>query len=1484
MKYLVAVIITIGCFSPSFGQVNANFNALPLQGCVPLVVNFTNLSSGTGSLTYLWDFGNGNTSTLQTPSVNYVNPGVYTITLTVSNGTSTDTEIKTSYITVFALPEANFAGVAPLSGCPPFNVIFNDSSIQGDGNITQWQWDFGDASPYSVSQNTSHTYSLVGNYTVSLQVTDEHGCKSDTTFQSYINVANPPVVQFTANATTFCAVPSVANFTNNTTGTGTITYLWSFGDGSDTTIANPTHTYTSPGSYNVSLTATDQYGCSSDTVYNNYINITPLVALFHFAPDSVCIGQTVSFFNDADTTCSWYFGDGGSSLLSDPTHIYYAPGNFTITFIAAPGTICSDTITDTITVRPRPIAAFEASTHYVCDSLMAVIYTDISSNSVSWNWAINGGTPSTSTSQDTSATYSIEGTYQTSLIITDSYGCTSLPYTDPDSITVDFPTAGINWAGLPNHCIPYDVAFTGSATWNTTYDNVSNTGWNWDFGDGGTSASQDTNYTYTTPGDYLVTLTVTTDSGCTAFDTIRIKVGSHQTPGISYTYTGGCANDDSIPFFSNSTDVNLIDYWDWTFFSHFDTDSLFTVASSSDEDPIVDFHGNDSITIQYIIGYLDCKDTLIDTNAFLLNGPYLDSISVIFNCDTPLSVGLTFAFIKQANRWYWDYNQDGIYDDSTIYATPVYAYDDTIYHVFPSRGNYMVHLIAFNDITGCYYEDSLGFRLYVIDDSVTVTSPHCYTNNFINISNSLDWENPSGTSASYTINYGDGQTIPYTTFYDSISHNYPATSGTSNYNIVLIMQNFLGCVDTATATIQIIQPSAGLTYSPDTICPPYSIMFVDTSSSDVPLVDWDWTFTGPVTLTSNGNDTANVNFTNPGTYTVQLLITDSIGCVSNAVGPVLNVLNFQSGFSSLDNTICKNDSVYFNSLVQYADTYIWNYGDGSAWDTIIDPVHQYTDSGKYTVSLIIQNSYQNCSDTLILNQYVDVQTITAQFTVAVADTNCYPFSVTITNQTDTIFSPIIWNWAFDDGGFGTQFTPFHNYTYPGIFWLTMQATTPYGCTDKDSLQINITGPYTEILVSDSIICKGDTVTFTLINNSGIYGLNWDFGDGSVSSDTSSVITHIYNSVPLNGGYGPSLVYWGGPNQYCIQPPKSADSVFVYQVMANFTVNGDTITSMCNPGNVNFTNTSMGPITSYSWVLGDGQVSSGFEPSSPYTYYNTTNIDTTYYISLATTSTLGGCYDSVVKPFTVYPQPQINVGNDVAICRGSSIQLNVSGGNAISWSPSQGLSNASSYTPLAFPDSSTIYSATVYDVHACSNTGSVFVYVQQVPQLYHNPDTTIVIGEIVDMASSSDQTSVSYNWSPSDGLSCTTCQNPIAQPLTTTTYTIEIVDTLNCFHIQSQVTIEVIEEYSIDVPKAFTPNNDGNNDFVYVRGWGIKNMLEFKIYNRWGECIFTTDDIHQGWDGTFNGTKQNIDTYAYTAKVETYSGKILTKNGLINLLK
>jgi gliding motility-associated-like protein len=87
-----------------------------------------------------------------------------------------------------------------------------------------------------------------------------------------------------------------------------------------------------------------------------------------------------------------------------------------------------------------------------------------------------------------------------------------------------------------------------------------------------------------------------------------------------------------------------------------------------------------------------------------------------------------------------------------------------------------------------------------------------------------------------------------------------------------------------------------------------------------------------------------------------------------------------------------------------------------------------------------------------------------------------------------------------------------------------------------------------------------------------------------------------------------------------------------------------------------------------------------------------------------------------------------------------------------------------------------------------------------------------------------------------------------------------------------------------MPNSFTPNGDGNNDVVYVRGWGIKRLVEFRIINRWGNEVFFTDNLSEGWDGTYNGKLQNIDTYAYIVRVETWEGNFISKKGTITLLK
>ena len=97
-------------------------------------------------------------------------------------------------------------------------------------------------------------------------------------------------------------------------------------------------------------------------------------------------------------------------------------------------------------------------------------------------------------------------------------------------------------------------------------------------------------------------------------------------------------------------------------------------------------------------------------------------------------------------------------------------------------------------------------------------------------------------------------------------------------------------------------------------------------------------------------------------------------------------------------------------------------------------------------------------------------------------------------------------------------------------------------------------------------------------------------------------------------------------------------------------------------------------------------------------------------------------------------------------------------------------------------------------------------------------------------------------------------------------------------------IDVIDEYSLDVPKAFTPNGDGNNDVVYVKGWGIEELLTFKIFNRWGELVFESHDVNDGWDGTYKGKPQNPDTYVFLVTGRYYSGDVKSLKGYITLLR
>ncbi|HWJ28642.1 MAG TPA: PKD domain-containing protein, partial [Flavisolibacter sp.] len=229
------------CSVLSYAQ-TANFTATTISGCSPLVVNFQDQSTGNPA-SWFWDFGNGATATLQNPSTTYFTPGTYTVTLTVKNVQGSNTLTRTQYITVYGKPTVNFI-VNDSAACFPLRGQFTDlSGASISTSNTSWLWDFGDGT-HATQQNPLHVYTNTGNYTVNLNVTNDKGCYSVLTKTAYIKVAGGVLGDFTNTQPAVCRPPFNVSFNSTSSGPGTLSWFWDFGDGSTSTQSNPIHTYT----------------------------------------------------------------------------------------------------------------------------------------------------------------------------------------------------------------------------------------------------------------------------------------------------------------------------------------------------------------------------------------------------------------------------------------------------------------------------------------------------------------------------------------------------------------------------------------------------------------------------------------------------------------------------------------------------------------------------------------------------------------------------------------------------------------------------------------------------------------------------------------------------------------------------------------------------------------------------------------------------------------------------------------------------------------------------------------------------------------------------------------------------------------------------------------------------------------------------------------------------------------------------------------
>ena len=1475
-KIIILKIIILLIFSEIVkSQINAEFTSNVTSGCSPLTVNFTNQSTGNYT-TLLWTFGNGNTADIQTPSILYVNPGTYTVTLIASNSSTKDTVVKTNYITVYSNPIALFSAT-PLMGCKPLNVSFTDSSAQGSGVINQWSWVFGDGT-IDNNQNPTHIYNNNINYTVTLNITDQNGCTDSEQKSNYISVSAPPIINISASPVFSCDTPLFVTFTNTSSGAAPLTYAWNLGDGTNSIALNPTHTYASIGNYDIYLTVTDSKGCSKDTILNNFINVSNVIADFSMVNDTLCKSISYAFTNTSigGTTYSWNFGDGTAlSTLQSPSHTFIANGLYTVTLISTENANCKDTVQKNVLVESVTASLLQSATTF-CNTPFVVNFTDnTAGNNVAWQWNFGNGT--TSIDQNPSGTYTNFGTFIPSLQVTNNHGCKGTVNGTP--IIIAKPTVTITY-DTTRGCVPVTVNFTGESN---SVQQV--TTWNWDFGDGGTSNIQNPTYTYNTAGDFTITLSIENSDGCTNVTDTIIEFGYKLDPIISIDNDTTCAKD-VVKFDDLTVPLDIADEWYWSFGEGEGT-STQQNATHTYQDTTGVFY------INYVVTYNGCdSDTLKDS--VLVYGPIVE-IEASMDCDYPFEY--TFDIhVVDGQRYVLDFG-DGtdstlnFIDTCSLFQSIVHNYDVSLQSTNP-----IITFTAYNDTVnnsdGCDNDASVTIYLRDVEAHFAMSDSFPCTYESVK----FDALNPNTDSLSidgsvyewFKINslgvitaIGTGSMIHHTFGVDGF------------YTVKLKVTDVNGCKDSIEQSISTVQILTGFKTDNSIGCTPFNVQFIDTTISDEAIVDWNWNIGGGVLL--ENNDTVYNTFNNIQTYNVSLTVTDFLGCVGTITKPIISTKP-KPTFTIADYTLCDGDSVKFTYTSSYSVagpyTYLWNFDDGTS-DTIASPYHTFAyPADTFIVSLYMVDNL-GC-DSLLADtlQLITVQPYPiAGFTVDTTVWDCYKPGHRF-DFTDTTISDYLnyWYWTLNDTisytiNYDVQ-NPQHIFplTGPGKYDVSLIVSTTNGCRDTISKPqyITVKGPLATMIVPP-VVCRGEEVIMSVTDTSFVYSFEWFFGDGFIDSTLNDSTSHIYN---MNFNDSVSINLRTGPNDNCVITKKMP--IYVHDLKAIFS-GGDINTCTSDP--VVFTDASTntsGSVNKWIWYYGDGNTDT---TQGPQTHLYSPG---TYTVQLFVNNQFG-CLDSLIKTFTVNSLPIATASNDTTICVGESVTLNATGGVSYVWSPSTYLLNNSNLqNPTSKPDSLIYYVVTVTDVNNCSNTADVLIKVQHpismdLFTIYNgnqssNDTVFIIMGDTVNFNAVTDSTGL-FLWTPSDGLNCSTCPNPYANPIQSIGYSVMVYDTNQCnFETVRNVYIDV-SEATIDVPTAFTPNGDNNgNDTIFVKGWGIKTLLEFKIFNRWGQVVFETTDLKKGWDGKYLGANQNVDTYVFIVRAEAYNGEVLYKKGYINLIR
>lgn len=626
-------------------------------------------------------------------------------------------------------------------------------------------------------------------------------------------------------------------------------------------------------------------------------------------------------------------------------------------------------------------------------------------------------------------------------------------------------------------------------------------------------------------------------------------------------------------------------------------------------------------------------------------------------------------------------------------------------------------------------------------------------------------------------NFGDGTSI--TTNNGSVQHTYTRPG---NYNVTLSATNAFGCTQTLTKSsfINIAVPTIVISGTSITGCAPVnaSLTAAVSSITNDPVTQYAWNFGDGATQNSTAAAVTH-QYNNPGAYNVTVTVTTRQGCSASLTAgqlvragtPPANV-----SFTATPGTACAGTPVRLLATATNADSYSWDFGDGTTQEsTSNDITHAFQSNGNITVQMRAGKNgcYTNSAPVTL-----QITGPAAHFTYNRTCGNRQQFSFTNTSGTTT---GVTYEWDFGDGS-PLEYTrdAMHTYAQSGNYTVRLTVKETSGaCQSSDFQTVSSFEP--DFSTGISAICRGSNIGYGVLNvpTQLVDHYSWRFGDNTVLDATDTDIDKAYHQ---SGTFTDMLIiFYKDPAVYCNDTIVKQDHITILAPEANFTAG-----NACAGQQVSFTDASQPwpniPLTSWQWTMGNGGASNTQTPAA--TTYTTAG---PYDVKLVITDARN-CKDSITQSLTVNPVPYLVMASrNHQICEGNSVTLVAQSDGNLLWSPDNNLSCLTCASPAASPVADAKYYVTSTNTFGCAVQDSASVKVIPRVQLAVRPDTAICTGNAVQLWAAGAAT---YSWSPATNLSAANVANPISTPTADITYTVTGSNNASCPAQTQQVTIQV----------------------------------------------------------------------------------------------